>query len=845
MVKWRRPVLRAVNLLAALIVLAGLLYAGVAGAGPLPPLGAMLNPGTGVWTTAADAHTPGDSTLHMAGLQAPVHVVYDANGTAHINAGNTHDLFMTIGYLHATNRLFQMDLMRRQAEGLLSQVVGPAALSSDEFELQLGLLRTAEDNWQRLSPDDPARQVALAYTAGVNASMRQQIASGHLDVMFKMLGYQPAPWTPVDSLAIQGIMTQTLAFSEGPLQYAMLVKSLGYDRTMSWFPVIAQDQNTQHPYDPGPYKSDPPAAFDTPLPTAQVVSNTEAASVGTLLAQLDALPSNAVRHEGASNNWAVDGTKTASGKPLMAGDPHLDQTIPAIWYQIDANSPGYQVAGVTIPGLPVVLIGHNLHISWSLTDTQNGDTFYYLEQTDPAHPNQYFWKGNWQPMRLVQYTIPVKHSAPVKLTVQVTVHGPILPVSYLKGQAISVWWAGSLPSNGLAAMLSVGQASTFAQFRDALQQWKSPTQNFVYADDAGNIGLISPGYYPLVASGNPWLPLSGDGSADVVGTIPYSDVPQVYDPPDHIVWSANQREVGPDYPYYIGTSLEGFDPGYRADRIYQALSTGSNFTPADMEQLQNDTHDYLASLIVPKLVQALQAHGLSGSQQQAAQLLAGWDDNMSVDSPASTIWMRFWTQYLYDTFNPWWVAQRVPVKQDPSLALPADQTSYLGGVLGEDLVAWTLDDPSSSGFTLPNGTPRTAPAVMRQAFADTMTALTRQLGADPTTWTWGRVHSREFPNLAQIDGLGYGPRSASGDPWTVDAASDTTYLATHGPSWRFVMDWSTGQGMGVYPGGQSENPLSPWYENQVAVWWDGKYNSMLDFSQAQSSPGAHTWTIQP
>ncbi|MFI5269283.1 MAG: penicillin acylase family protein, partial [Chloroflexota bacterium] len=505
-----------------------------------------------------------------------------------------------IGYLHANFRLFQMDLERRQAEGLLSQIVGAAALPSDEFELQLGLMRTAEANWSSVGANDPARQLILAYTAGVNASMSQQIASGHLPVMFKMLGYQPTPWTPLDSLAIQGIMTQTLAFGDGPLHYAALVKALGYDRTMAWFPVIPLDESTQHPFDPGPYKQDAPAAFDTALPAAQAVSEGEAAAVGDLLASFATLPSNAIRHEGASNNWAVDGSKTATGKPLMAGDPHLSQTIPAIWYQIDAEAPGYQVAGVTIPGVPTVLIGHNQHISWSLTDTQNGDTFYYLEKTDAAHPNQYEWNGAWQPMKLLHYSIPVKHGAPLDFTVRLTVHGPIMPVDALKGQAISVWWVGALPSPDLSALLGVSQASTFAQFRDALRGWKSPTQNFIYADDAGNIGIISPGYYPLVKAGNPWLPLPGDGSSDVVGTIPYDDVPQAYDPPDHILWSANQREVSASYPYYIGTALEAFDPGYRSDRIYQVLSTGSQFTAASMEQLQNDTHDYLASLIVPK-----------------------------------------------------------------------------------------------------------------------------------------------------------------------------------------------------------------------------------------------------
>ena len=855
--KPKRPILASVNVVAALIVLMGVLYAGASGAGPLPPLGLMLNPGTGVWTLAGDAQLPGNQTLHLAGLNGPVHMYYEATGTAHITAGTDHDLFMALGYVHATFRLFQMDLQRRQAEGLLAQIVGPAALNSDEFELQLGLVRTAQLNWSQMGADDPARAILTAYTAGVNASLAQQIASGHLPVMFKMLGYQPTPWTPLDSLVIQGIMTQTLDFSDGPLQYALLVKALGYDRAMQWFPIIPHDENIQRPYDPGPYHQNAPAplatssatAAATPLPTSAASASSPYAeesrlgsAASALLARLAVLPAGAVGLGGNSNNWAVDGTKTTSGKPLMAGDPHLHQTLPAIWYQVQYDSPGYHAAGVTIPGLPGVIIGHNQHISWSLTNTQNAATLYYQERTDGSHPNQYFWSGAWHPYQTIAYTIPVKHSAPVRLAVKLSVHGPLMTQA---GAMLAIWWAGAQPSSDIDALAQVNQASTFQQFRAALRGWHAPTQNFVYADDQGNIGLISAGYYPLVKSGHPWLPLPGDGSDDVVGTIPYDDIPQVYNPPSHIVWSANQREVGADYPYYIGTSLEFFDPGYRADQIYQTLSSGSHLTAADMERLQNDTHDFLAGLIVPHLVSALQGQSLSAREQQAAELLSQWDDNMSVDSAAATIWMRFWTQYIYETFHPWWVAEKMPIKQDSDLDLSPAQTGGLSGVLGEDLVAWTQNDSGNPAFSLPNGTARTAPDVMRAAFHNAVAALATQLGPSPSTWTWGRVHTREFANLAQIPSLGYGPRPASGGPWTVNAATSGEFDATHGPSWRFVMDWSTGQSWGVYPGGQSENPLSPWYENQIPAWWDGTYYPMLDAAQAQSATGTHTWTIQP
>lgn len=821
----------------SLLILTGVVFVGAKGAGPLPPLGAALNPGTGVWTLAADSRLPASSTLRLAVLDQPVRVTFEPNGTPHIAAATDHDLFVTMGYLHATFRLFQMDLMRRQGEGLLSQVIGRAALPSDKFELQLGLLRTAQTEWSQMPSDDPARVAAVAYTAGINASIAEQVRTQHLPVMFKMLGYQPAPWTPTDSLVVQGIMTQTLDFSTGPLLYALLVKSLGYQRAMQWFPILPP--NEQHPYDTTAHA----AQGVMPLATSpQMVSVSEAGAASDILDRFSSLPSWAIHTESNSNNWAVDGTKTASGKPLMAGDPHLAQTIPAIWYQLECESPGYHTAGVSIPGTPVILIGHNQHISWSLTNAQNAATLYYQEQTDAAHPGQYYWKGAWHAMQPVHYAIPVKGAAPVDFTVDLTVHGPVIT---MEGQAMSVWWAGALPSPDLTALLGINRASDFHQFRDALRSWHAPSQNFVYADGQGNIGLISAGYYPQVQSGQPWLPLPGDGSADVVGTIPFDDIPQVYNPPTHIVFSANQRQVGPDYPYYIGTTLDFFDPGYRADAIYATLSSGSHLTATDMERLQNDTHDYLAGKIVPPLLAALDGQTLTAQQSQAVALLRQWDGDMRVDSPAASIWIRFWMTYIYDTFSPWWTADKVPPGQNGSLRLRPDQPSSASNVLGESLEAWTLTDPTNSGFTLPNGATRTAPVVMRQAFADAVEALAGQLGPDPASWTWGRLHTREFPNLAKIPGLGYGPRPAAGTNRSVDAAGGNVYHSTAGPSWRFVVDWGTRESFGVYPGGESENPLSPWYQNQIAAWWDGTYYPVLDGAKAQSLAGATTWTLKP
>jgi penicillin amidase len=833
---------RVLHLLIALLVAGGVLYVTAAGAGPLPPLGSALNPGTGVWTSADAARPLQSETLHFADLQQTVTIIFEANGTPHIQAATDNDLFWAIGYLQARFRLTQMDLLRRQGEGLLAQILGPQALSSDQLQVMLGLERAAQRNWQTLPANSPICAALQAFSNGVNAWINQAEGSNALPFMFKLLNYRPQPWTPLDSLVIQGVMTQDLDFSTTPLDYALLVKALGYERTMQWFPVLPPD--IQHPYATGPY---PKAASNpTPLPAQLALGQPTMQSIASIDQQIQAQP-NALRDGPASNNWAVNGPLTTSGKALMAGDPHLHLTLPAIWYQLDARSPGYTFSGVSIPGVPLVLIGRNQHISWSMTDVQNESTLFYVEKTDRAHPHQYYWNGAWQSMQHLVYTIPVKGRASVRQDVYLTVHGPIFPADQgLAGETLSVDWMGALPSTDSEALMGMLKAANFSEFRDALSKWTAPTLNFVYADDQGNIGMISPGYYPVVKAGAPWLPLPGTGEADIAGSIPYSAVPQVYDPPNHMVFSANQRPVGNNYPYYIGTTWNDFDNGYRADEIAAELSSGQKLTMQDMERMQNSTHDYLAGLIVPQLLKTLQANSLNATAQQAQGLLASWNENMDVASPAASIWWTFWTRYLLDTFGPWWQARHVPVAKHPDLAIGTGQTS-----LDEDLEAWTLYDPTNAPFTLPNGTRRSAGMVMLQAFQESVAELSKALGNDPNRWQWGKLHTRTIASLLGADELTYGPRASGGDEWTLNAVggsplsqnSPLLSSSEHGPSWRIIVDWGSVQAEGTYPGGQDENPASPWYENEISHWWNGQYYPMIDGATARTQPGSVTWTL--
>ncbi len=844
----RRRLGRAANIVAALVVSVVLLGVLGFGYGTIPALGPALDPGRGAWTSAAGGEPVRSQTLGLPGLGHAVTVSFTPQGVPSVRAASDHDMFLALGYLHAQFRLSEMDEERRLGEGRLAQLAGPQDLSSDEFELRLGLLRTAQKEWAQMPKDGLAARALTAYAQGVNDDIAQVRASGQWPAVFSLPGVYPAPWTPVDSLVVQGDLTQELDFTSTPLDYALLERSLGAVRTTDWFPVIAK--NAQTPYDPGPYRKlaltpltpgltpglpPGPASTGTSAgaPARSGPTSAQALAASTLLTELSQLPTSHLHQYPDSNAWAASGPAVQGGGALLAGDPHLPQTIPSVWYEVALSAPGFDVAGVSVPGLPGILIGHNARIAWSLTDTQNQATLFYTEKT---RPGQYYWNGAWRPMQVVHYTIGVRGAATRQLTVDITGHGPIMTQA---GQTTSVDWMGNVPSPDLQSMLMVNRAASFSQFRTALASWYAPTQTFVYADTARNIGAISAGYYPQVGAGcQPWLPMTGTGACDVTGVIPYPAEPQSYDPPSHVLATANQRPVTAAYPYYIGTTADFFDPGYRAATIYAALRTRSApLTPASFAAVQTSLTDQLAARMVPELLTALRGTDLSPAERAAVSLLRTWPATMGAGSPAASLWWTFWGDYLSAVFQPWWNRANVPVAADhDGLAVSAAQVS-----LDEDLEAWTLGDPANPAFALPSGERRTAPQVMRQAFATAVAHLSSVLGGAPPKWAWGRLHSRAFPALSGANGLGYGPRAAGGDPFTPDAA-DGGMTATSGPTWRMIVTLSPAgvSAQGVYPGGQSENPASPWYDDQVPLWWDGRY---LKVPPAGPVAGSLTWTL--
>jgi penicillin amidase len=827
-----------------------------AGFGRVPALGRALDPGHGAWASAAGGQLPKPQTLRLPGIAGGATVSFDRHGIAAIYAANEGDAMVALGYTHASLRLAQMDLERRLAEGSLAQLAGPAAVPSDEFELRLGLLRTARREWAELPKNGIEARLLQSYSTGVNDYLTQLRKTGQWPAIFSLDGVYPADWTPVDSLAVQGDLTQQLDYTTTPLDYALLARSLGMARTMRWFPVLPVNQ--QNPYDPGPYHARGIAPLTTTMTLAAATGKTRgmagvtaasaepsarvARAAAAILAQAGALPAGQIHAYPESNAWAANGPKASGGGSMLAGDPHVPQTLPSAWFEVAIAAPGFDVSGITVPGLPAVMIGHNRHIAWSVTDTQNQAALFYAEKTSDKRPGQYFWRGQWRPMRQARYTIYVRGGAPRHLTVEETVHGPVMTHA---GQTVSVDWMGAVPSPDVAVLQRIGTAASFAQFKAALAGWRAPTLTFVYADDRGNIGAISAGYYPIVAHGTPWLPMPGTGTDDVVGVIPYAAVPQSYDPPGHVIATANQRPVTAAYPYYIGTTADFFDPSYRASREYAFLGHRSNLTMSGFAALENSQLDELAARLVPKIDSMLRGGVLTSMDKQALAVLRGWNYSMDEGSASAAIWWTLWNQYLYSTFEPWWRAGRVPVQLDQVGLTPSTSQFSLDQVLEH----WTLTDQANPAFSPPANPPGTATTVLRAAFATVVAQLHAKLGGGPASWAWGKLHSRELPSLLRAPGLGYGPRPAGGDPWTVDAA-DGLPVATAGPSWRMIVGWPGSSGRtapvawSIYPGGQSENPASPWYENLVADWWNGSYLTMPAAGPKVTS-GMIRWELEP
>ncbi len=776
--------------------------------GPLPPLGSLLDPTTGLWSVSFAGRGLQTQTLQVPGLSAPVTIVRDVMGVPHIYSTNASAGWFALGFVHAQDRLWQMDIQYRTAAGRLSEILGPSMLSKDEFFRTIGLARIAANAAAaREQAGDFDITIMNAYVAGVNAYIAS-LDPPDYPIEFKLLGYRPEPWSVEKTLTEGGLLAWYLMGSFQDLDYNLLVQQLGAAEAKELFPDYPAGM--QYPIQPAAL-----SGSEVPLPSAKAVQD-------ILRKAALAVPWTANSGDVGSNNWAVAGTRSATGMPILAADPHLPLQLPSLWYEAELQAPPYRVRGATFAGIPGFFFGTNGHIAWGETNTGADVNDFFAEHLS-ENRTEYLYGGAWYPITVYHEPIRVKGGTVVDFTVNATRHGPILTEA---GQTVSMQSTIVYFGQELRAMLGINLAENSDEFNASARYWRVPAQNIIYADNNGphgNIGIRSTGLFPIRANYSGRLPVDGsNASYSWIGFVPFDAYPHSWDPPEGYVFSNNQVPYPPGYAY--GSSLgSSFDPGYRARRIHELLAADHNVTLSDMEHFQLDLLDTAAQSLVPYILNAVTPS--DGVERDAYDALQTWTTvnafNMTPPSVGATIWYTFMTYYMQDAFGDEYKAQNAT-----SLEYP----------LFEVLENLTIADPTSHWFNNVSGGQTKVQSrddVIREAFHDTVNNLTARLGPIVATWSWGSVHSREFDHLTGLAALQRGPYPAGGDEYTLNVAGGLT--ATVGPSWRQIIDFSDlNNSLAIYPGGQSGNPLSVHYDDFLGAYLSGKYLAFREFPTADS-----------
>ena len=767
----------------ALAVLLGLFGLGLAAVGG----------GFVLWLAGTLPRT--DATLRIAALSAPVTIGRDRFGIVLIEAGNARDAQIALGYAHAQDRLWQMDVQRRLASGRLAEIFGERGLKSDRLMRTLGLARLAEAQLATLDPE--LRDALDAYATGVNAVISGE--GRRWPPEFGLLGYRPEPWQAADSLLWGRIMAVQLSQNlRDELLRARLLMRLAPERVASL------------------WAGDDPAQGPTTLAEADP-------SLRTLpLARLaEALP-DALASGGASNSWAISGSRTASGAPLLANAPHLGLQTPGVWYLARIQTPDGVLAGATAPGVPFLILGHNGRVAWSMTTT-HGDTMdLFIERIDPADPARYLTPGylnpgGSQPFATRNERIRVRGGASETITIRATRHGPVISdVVEAARDAAPGGHVLALAATGLAtedrtprALYRMNKAASAGEFLAALEDFTAPQQNITFADVQGRIGFAMPAAIPIRRAGDGLQPVPGwDGSHDWIGTVPFADRPLVLDPPDGLLVNANNRIVGADFPYPIAVH---WPAPYRAQRVVDVLGQTGRHAPLASAILQNDAMSLAAREVLPLLLDHVPPGDALGA------MLRAWDGTARRDRPEGLIfnaWLRelhraLFADELGDTFSDY---------GDP------DPRVIARVITGDE--PWCDDTATPARESCRD--------VVRAALAAAHASLAEVYGDDPRRWRWGDAHRASFrhailrfvPGLRNLVGLSI---ETDGDDFTVNRASPSArgggarFDHVHGAGLRAVYDLANlDQSLFMITPGQSGHPLSRQFVDLARLWRDGE-----------------------
>jgi len=750
-----------------------------------------------------------DGAFPVGGLDSLVEVRRDRWGVPHIYAKTQHDLFFAQGYVAAQDRLFQMEMWRRSGEGRLAEVLGPAAVQRDRFARLLLYRGDMKREWQSYAPD--TREIVTAFTDGVNAYVDR--VRDHPPVEFTLLGIVPTKWQPqaaVQRMAALGMTGNALT----EVTRAKLVATLVVERAAQLWPL-----DPVRPLDPAP-------GLD--------LAGIDAKSLGGTLDAYGPLPY--ARREG-SNNWVVSGWRTASGKPLLANDPHRAVSLPSLRYMTHLVGPGWNVIGAGEPALPGVAAGHNDRIAFGFTIVGMDQQDVYVERIAPCDPKMrrerkldaaarcYRQHGEWKPLTVVMDTIRVRAEPPRVVRLEFTDHGPIVGEDTLRGRAFALRFVGTEPGTaGYLASLSVDRARDWKRFREAAARWKLPTENLVYADVDGHIGWVAAGLMPKRDKWTGVLPVPGDAKDDRYewdGFLDMDDLPSSYDPASGYIVTANNNILPSRYKEQL--NYEWAAP-FRAQRIETMLKQSTRFTREDFERMQGDEYSIPAASLVPTLLAAARRRGVEDLPE--IRRLAAWNYVMSRDAAAPLIFEAWLEELAHRVFAP--RAGSAAAILDDEYDLPT-------------LIRLVTFPDAAFGANTAAG----RDSIALDALAAATKSITARLGPDRAKWRWGAIHRVTFRHpLAETFDLG--PLERGGDANTVNATSGPEMRQTAGASYREIIDladWDNSVAVNVP--GQSGQPGSQHYGDLLSLWNDGRYFPLAYSRQRVERETLHLLILTP
>ncbi|HEV7333566.1 MAG TPA: penicillin acylase family protein [Flavisolibacter sp.] len=777
----------------------------------IPALGKFLSPQTGFWQAAEANDEDLSEELALAGLQGKVDVYLDERLVPHVFANNDNDAYFVQGYLHAKYRLWQMDFQSKAAAGRLSEVVNnDRLLNYDRLQRRMGMVHAAEIMVKEMEKDPSTKQVLDAYTAGVNAYI-DNLTEASLPLEFKLLGYQPEKWSNLKVALFIKLMSADLA-------------GLGYARDLEFtnqkaifsrkemailYPQV--DDSLQPIIPPGTPFS---ASVKIPAPPA---------SVDSLYYSIDSTVNpvqvpKPVDIKG-SNNWAVSGSKTASGAAILCNDPHLRLTLPAIWFEMQMHTPTMNAYGATFPSIPGVVIGFNENVSFGFTNAGRDVIDYYKIRFKDESRREYWYNGRWQPVQMKVEEIKRLSGDVFRDSVAYTVFGPVIyDHTFNNGDStlhtsVAMRWTAHDPSNELLMWYKLNRAKNYDDYVNAIQHFSAPGQNMIFASKTGDIAIWQQGRFPLRWEGQGLYVMPGeDTSYAWKGWIPQSDNPHVLNPAQGFIQSANQRPVDSTYPYFIPGDY--ITP--RGVAVQQQLSVMQNITPQDMMKLQNDVYSTLAADVVPFLLAHIDSSYINDVEWKYLDELNTWNYQVTAESKAPTIYQT-WFDSLEKVI---WRDEFSTVGK--TVTYPSEQTLF--EILKRDSTSKFIDNVLTPQIESLNQQVTTA-------FKMAASKLAKEEAQNDLVWWKHKESSIQHLLRDAVPAFGRFNIKAGGWGNVINA-----YGKTNGPSWRMIVHMTPEiEAYGIYPAGQSGNPGSRFYDNFIDDWIAGKYYRLWVMKASETS----------